>query len=467
MAALGQLKACMSSGSCRSLLPCHGRAWLILLVFAAQGYAADLQGKSASDTAAPILDQCSKLVTPGWRPIRGRIPTPPPDLPRPAKGIAFRDPVFGTCVVRATEHDVEPPRIMARNDYSRRQAFNADSSSFLVTSGDGAWHLYDAQSLRHVEALRGVGGDAEPQWHPTNPDILYYVPRNGVGMTLHELNVKDRRARVIADFGSRVRAIWPTARSVWTRSEGSPSADGRYWAFQVDDPAWRGLGMFTYDLQQDEILASYDFAEHGKGRPDHLSMSPTGKYVVVSWDNGPIVFNRDLTNPRSVAGRGEHSDIALDAAGDDIYVSVDYQGNSGPVYMKNLRTGVRTDLFNVYIDGTSTGLHFSGKAYRRPGWVVVSTYADHFGTRFRHPFAGDGYKWLHRKVMAVELRANPTIVNLGFHHSKYTKYWTEPHASTNPDLTRVLFNSNWGATSERDVEAYMLVLPQDLLAPRN
>lgn len=411
--------------------------------------------------AGPGAAKCADLAVTSTRILpRGKVTTAPPDLPRPNKGVPFRDPVFGACVVRATQHDAEPPRGFARNDYSRRQAFNADNSRYLIIASDGAWHLYDALSLRHLEVLAEVGGDAEPQWHPTNPDLLYYVPRNGIGMKLRELNVRDGRSRVVGDFGTRIRSIWPTAESAWTRSEGSPSADMRYWAFQVDNAAWEGVGMFVYDMQTDTILATYDFARHGKGRPDHLSMSPSGKYVVVSWDGGPVVLDRNLTNARSLARRGEHSDIALNAAGDDVYVSIDYDSHGGPVFMVNLRTGERTKLFDTYVDGTATAMHFSGKAYNKPGWVVVSTYADYVGnSKLSRLFASDGFKWLHRKVMAVELRANPTIVNLAFHHSKYAEYWSEPQASTNRDLTRVLFNSNWGTASKTDVDAYMIMVP--------
>ena len=61
--------------------------------------------------------------------------------------------------------------------------------------------------------------------------------------------------------------------------------------------------------------------------------------------------------------------------------------------------------------------------------------------------------------MAVELKANPRIVNLAHHHSNYAEYWTEPQASSNRDLTRILFNSNWGSTSKLDVDAYMVMIP--------
>lgn len=437
-------------------------SWALPVLVAA---AAARPAGAADAAAATVAQACAVAGAAEWKPVAGKVATPPPALPRPAKGQAVRDPVFGTCVVRATAHGQEPPKGFARADYSRRQAFNADGTRFLVVDDKGTWHLYDAATLRHLGPLRGPGGDAEPQWHPEDPDRLRHVPRNGVGMRLLEVDVRTGESRTLADFGERVRRLWPSATGAWTRSEGSPSADGRYWAFQVDDAEWKGLGLFTYDLREDAIIATYDLAAHGRGRPDHLSMSPTGRFVVVSWDDGPRVFDRDFTGERALAGRGEHSDIALDAAGEDVYVSVDYQASGGPVYMTHLRTGRRTVLFDSYVASTATALHFSGKAYRAPGWVVVSSYADHpGGGRLRRLLGGGGFQWPHRKVFAVELREHPRIVNLAFHHGQPAGYFTEPHATANRDLSRVLFNSNWGSDSKTDVDAYLVVLPRSLPA---
>ncbi len=71
--------------------------------------------------------------------------------------------------------------------------------------------------------------------------------------------------------------------------------------------------------------------------------------------------------------------------------------------------------------------------------------------------------WLHERIMAVELAANPLIVNLAHHHSVANGYWTEPHASVSRDFSHVLFTSNWGTTSAEDVDAYMVRLPPSLL----
>lgn len=388
----------------------------------------------------------------------------PADVPKPSKGAVFREPVFGSCMLRLTVHDAEPPVGFARNDYSRRQAFNADSSRILISAKDGAWHLYDGSSFKYVAPLKGIAGAAEPQWDATDPDKLFFLPRNGVGMQLFEMRVSSGSVHTIADFSERIKRIWPSAYSVQTRSEGSPSRDMRYWAFQVENNQWEGLGFFVYDKVEDRVIATYDLKQASRPKPDHLSMSPSGQFVVVSWNDGPVVFDRQFRMPRQLAKRGEHSDIAVDENGDDVYISVDYEAPGGPAYMTNLRTGARTNLFDTYVGGIATALHFSGKAFDRPGWAVVSTYRDYAGKLKRLKSLverEDTIPWLNRKVFLVQLRPNPRIVNVAFHRSLYASYWTEPHASANRDLSKVIFNSNWGTASETDVDAYVVLLGKD------
>jgi WD40 repeat protein len=415
--------------------------------------------------AAPDVSRLAPACAPpyprGWRPDSKLDRRRPVASARPARGRAFRDPHFGTCVVRVTDHAADGLKGFARSDYSRRQAYNADDTRLVVSAHDGSFHLYDVRTRRHLGALPDVSGDAEIQWHPRRPEILYYVPDNGIGMKLLELNVTTKVSRVAADFKARLTARWPAANTAWTKSEGSPSADGRYWAFMVDDEKWHGLGMFTYDLSKDRILATYDFARHGKGRPDHVSMSPSGRYVVASWDDGTVAFPRDLGGAGVVLNRkSEHSDLAIDAAGNDVYVSIDYGADGGPIFMADLATGVRTELVETYLDHTATAMHFSGKAFRRPGWVLVSTYAE----------TGASWQWLHGKIFALELAAAPRSINLAHHHGLYDEYFTEPHATVNRDFTRVLFNSTWDRKSKTDIDAYEIELPANLFgelaAPR-
>ena len=271
-------------------------------------------------------------------------------------------------------------------------------------------------------------------------------------MQIRELDVTTNKSRVVADLAKRIKAVWPTATAAWTKSEGSPSRDARYWGLMVDDAQWKGLGMLTYDLAKNQIIATYDYAKNKRERPDHVSMSPSGTWITASWDDGVFAFTRDFKTSTRLHHKGEHSDLAIAANGDDVFVSVDYEKSGGPLFMTNLRTGARTDLFSTYIDHTATAIHFSGRAFARPGWVLVSTYAP-----------TGGFVWLHGKVMAVELKEHPRVIELASHHEVYDEYFTEPHASVNRDFTRVVFDSNWDIKTPTDVDTYLIELPKALL----
>lgn len=378
---------------------------------------------------------------------------PIPPLAEPVKGVAVAEPSYGTCLVRATDYVADGVSGFARNDYSRRQAFNADSTKYIIYGlDDGTWQLYDVNTRSRIKQLAGPASDAEPQWSDSNPDKLYYLPTNGVGMRINELTVSTNTTRVIADLATRLKAKWPGAYYASTKSEGSPSKDGRYWCLVVEDVDWNSLGVVTWDRDTDTILGSMNT---NGDRPDHVSMSPSGDYCVVSGDGprGTVAYSRDFATSRKLHHKSEHSDIAIDANGDDVYVTVDIQSNAGDVFMLNLRTGARTRLFSTYVAGTATALHVSGKSFNKPGWVLLSTYAEY----------GGGRQWLHRKVFAVQLSAAPKIYNLAFTRSSYNEYWTAPVATVNRDFTKVLFNSNWGNGSATDVDTYTIEIPANAL----
>lgn len=408
---------------------------------------------AASAPAPATFESCGDAYAASFSPVLGKDNRHAAPSPKPAKGEVFYDAFYGTCLVRATDHANEPPVDFARNDYSRRQAFNADASRFYVVSHTGHWHLYDAGTLAYLKVLNGPASDSEVQWHPTDPNLFYYTPNYG-GLVVMEYDIRDDSKRVVGDFSGRLP--WPDAARAWTKSEGSPSADGRYWAFQVETADFAPLGLMVWDKQRDAIVGTWDFAAHGVGRPDHVSMSPSGEYIVASWDGnayGTSAFRRDFTGqPVKLHHKSEHSDIALLPNGHDAYVSVDYQSNAGDVFMVEIQTGVKTVFFGNYLNGTATAFHFSGKAYDKPGWVLVSTYDTAAATQ-----------WLHKKLFALQLKANPVIANVAHTHVVSSGYWSEPHASVNRDFTRILFNSNWDTGSDLDVDAYMAVLPAQAL----
>ena len=410
-----------------------------------------------------------------------------PDNARPPFLSSTQDPVYGSCVVRVTDNAAHPEAPAERNDYSRRQAFNANDTYFLLAARDGHWHLHDAATGRFIRVLNNLtgatdrlAGDAEPQWHPTDPDLLYFLPRDGIGMQIYQLDLRTNQVSVVADMGPQIQQHWPDASVASTRSEGSPSADGRYWCFMaramVDNGSWPMRGVFTWDLQEQRIVGTLN----QDGTPDHVSMSPSGKYCVVSHTiaTGPGTrsYRRDFQAPYSdstpdawlqLHTTSEHSDIALDPQGRDVYVSVDYQSNGGDVFMQDLETGQRTPLFSTYPGRTETALHISGKAYNRPGWVLVSTYAEHPADDSSVQGLHDERRqWLHRKMFAVSLTENPDIRSIAYINSDAFKYEAEPQATVNRNFTRMLFNSTWNGSSMADQEVFLTAITAQALDSR-
>ena len=384
------------------------------------------------------------------------VPTVPA-LGRPAKGTTFADPNYGTCLTRATDHAAEGLSRYARTEYSRRQMFNADNTKQLIVAGDGYYHLYDANTHALLKKLPSFGVDPELQWHPTNPDLIYLMPHQGSELKQKEMNVATGAVRVVGDFAARLGQLFPGTQPshAYTKAEGSPSKDGRYWCYLVRDASnstngsWASVGVFTWDRDTDTIVGSMRMP--GGQIPDHVSMSATGDYCVVSSDGsvGTTAYSRDFSQSRKLLDSSVHSDLALDANGDDVLVYID-STNYGDVYMTHLRTGTRTPL----LSGIRTAAHFSGKAFAKPGWVVLTTQAT---------WAGSAPQWVHNKVMAVQLKPNPVIYNLAMHRSLYNGGDTAPTASVNRDFTRIAFNSNWNVNSPTDVDTYTIEIPAGLL----
>jgi hypothetical protein len=303
--------------------------------------------------------------------------------------------------------------------------------------------------LRWLRQLEGPRGDAEPQWDPRDPRALVYLPAKG-GMTMSRLDVESNRSRVVADF--RGRLPWPAAARVWTRGEGSPSADGRYWCFLAQSREGRTLGAFSYDLRDDAVVATQAL----EAQPDSITASPSGRWCVLSGeraDGGTVAWTRDFRRTRPLYPDSEHADVARTADGHDAYVWIDQQGR-GELTMIDLDSGRRTVLLPTWIAGSATSVHVSGKAFDRPGWVLVSTF-----NRKR------GSSWLQEQLLAVQLRPEPAVLRVAQHHSRYKTYASQPQATVSRDFRQVLFNSNWDAEDADDVDAYLVKLPEGFLRP--
>lgn len=383
--------------------------------------------------------------------VMGEDNSPIAAMARPTRAQPQADPAYHLLIEQATDAgDSDNGASWIRNDYSRRQAFNADENFYIAVASNGFWWLYDTATRRPIMRLPHLAGSCEPIWHPTNPAKLYYHPING-GMSINELAInagaRTASTRQVASFDGKLP--WPDVRRCWMKDEGSPSADGRYWCFQAETEGFQIRGAFVYDLQEGKVLGTKSLSQ----RPDHASISPCGKYAVLSGDgsDGTAQYDRDtFALVRQLHHKSEHSDMGLLPDGHSYYIAIDYQSSGGDVFWIDMETGGKKPLFQTYVAGSTTAIHFSGKAYRRPGTVCISTYAR------------NGQKqWHHQKVFLADIvdGTTDTIANLCHHRSEGGGYYGEPHATISPTGRYVLFNSNWGTGDASQHCAMMIELP--------
>ncbi len=401
--------------------------------------------------------------------ITGTEVYPVPDLAEPAPRQWFTDPTFGTCLVRVTDraNDLSPGDTSTglKNEYARVQSFNADGSRVLVRGTDLTWYLYDPQTLG--PPLAELPLVVEPRWDSNDPDLIYYSDLDE--KRLMSYNVQTAVQTKVHDFDDDFPG--QNLAAVWTRHEGRPSRDGRYWGLMAQDGNWEVVAFLVYDRQTDQVTIRDMRGVPGVNEGiDHVTISPLGSYFLASFDQycqhghlgddthpcGLMVYDRDLSNGRGLLRIIGHYDPALDAQGREVIIYQDI--DTDHISMLDLETGAVTPLWEIDFSHTAIGLHFSGLAYDRPGWAVVSTHDDDVTT----------YTWMDDQVFAVELKPGGRVVRLAHTQSLVDDnleldYWAEPHASVNHDFTRVVFTTDWGRSGTGEVEMFMIALPSDWL----
>lgn len=436
----------------------------------------------------------NSLYPSGWKANKDRVIKALPAVSLPAKSSnimtgGWHDTAYDTECRRITQisdypfnSGSEPPVTFARHDYSRRHTFNADDSVMLVNVSNGGWYLVDATTLQvipggrtgapNINGIVGMGGACEPFWHPTNPKKLWHTTTDG-DMVWYEYDIDTKVNTVLFDLTTKVRAaggIWATCNRLTTKGEGRPSDDGRYWAFMCIASVggdFNYFGAITYDRQTDTILGR--ILLEGSAGIDHLSMSPLGDRVVLSWpgaaSNLPLsqsleeeaarpvskccgvrAYTLDFNSFTQLSVLGEHSDLGWDHLGRQIFAWISFHGgfegvNDGTVSWCLLddpsqRWSHPYSPFPVE-SGIGHGVHISGRATKkRPGLFVLSRYSG-VGT---NPHDGG--------VHVAEMIPGGEIYRVAFNRSTASPYEAEPQASPNSDLTQIVWADDWSGTTQ-------------------
>ena len=432
--------------------------------------------QETSPLCAPILAKAQPLTA-------GTAVGAMPATPRPATGVATEDPTWHSCVVRLTKHAETQPAHPVFTPHSAQQAFNADDSAVLLRTDHGEWHIFDPKTGKAIRKLGEIAGDAEPQWDPKNPNVLYYLNVDGKDMKIFRLTVdlspnSTDKSELLADMGAQLHQHWPTATHARTRG-GTPSDDGRIWCFMAErneGSNWNTLGLFTWDLQTGKIIGTQSLPPSA---PEYITTSPSGSHCVVQFPhpNGVFAYKRDFSAPYSAQVSGnslqllkqpymKYGDVARNAQGQDMYVGFDVFSKPHHLFMTNLTTGEKTTLLTTsFGENTDTGLQVSGRALQRPGWVLVSGFGERKDGVNNLAANSPDRKWFHRKMFALSLENPPKVLSIAnLHHlwdGSKNETWPRPHGTVNRSFTRMLFNSDWNSLNLRDLDTYLVEIRLD------
>jgi hypothetical protein len=383
-------------------------------------------------------------------------------LAKPALGQTVTDAQFGTKIRRITA--ASSTDIGIKPMYSTMPAWNADESlMILFRVGSGDHLLYDGKTYQFIRVLNIQPADLEQVfWHTSDPDILFY-PEAG-GSNFIRYHVKAGTREVLTSFAGTC------APNEYVTNGGDPiftSWDSKRvglacGSWTTDWSTYTGK-MFTYDISTNTVLGVQQLAPMG-GTPTPAQFSASGNFLYYENGSGQVLDpTLKLVRSLALVAPDNHGSLGQLQNGHDTWNTAVYDpftanndhNEVGSLVSWDLNTGT-----SRVIIGPLTGYpyppdgHISAVAYKRPGWVTVSTISSNT----------TGQQGLLDQEILVADTNTGKVCRVGRHRSwgknnptPNLGYWAEPHAVPSPSGTRILFGSDWGGGST--VDAYVVELP--------
>ena len=421
----------------------------------------------------------------GTRPLSDPAPVyATPNVPKPEYLTPRCDAPFGTAVIRIADDPGRPLPLDggraswgadARHHYSKDQPWSADGTLLaLQNSGTPRQIFLDGETYRPKLARCPSYPYDDDRWHPARAHA-------------HErINVRGSELMWFDVVSCTQTRHWTLPFSVvgLGMGEGNVSFDGRYVALSG------GRRVSLVDMDPQPPYAPYPDARIGPAtdvsdcgvpsgcRIDWVSVSPSGKYVVIAYQGDYLrVFDVDpatlafaprpmpsvYPNCHGSADRGfiydvGHADMTLNPfdGDEDVIVGQEHCHNAGRVVagklighvmMVRLRDGTITPLTDPTKEAYPN--HVSARSDARRGWAYVSYYP-----------APD--RRFSDEIIAVKLDGSKAVERFAHSHTDRTNcYRCEAHAVPSRDGRRVLWASNWmfagaGTGAASVIQAYVV-----------
>jgi hypothetical protein len=394
----------------------------------------------ALDTAQKSGTRDARQPKPADANDRRVIPEPAaPALPR--AGGTFRDPAFGTEVMRVTD---ERDGKLNGTFYPHWPTLNSDSTRLLVKrydTGDAVYSFdpvnFKLGASRLIPRLpdNGILITEGAMWSPVDPNTLYGPTFNGP--YLWALNVSTNSYKLVKDF-RRERGFSPKDY-LWQMSM---SADGDTFAFTHKNGSYKTIGYGVYRRSDDSVLLLEAGAD-----VDEVRLDKGGRYLIAYLANpdasGRDLYVHDLTKKGSVVGlKPDAPDFSLSHGdvGTGFLLGWDNDENR---FLRRELSDPRPFVNVLAMGADWLNQHVSLLA-RDEGWALISFYS-YKGA------GGAGPGLFHDELVLVRTDGSGRFRRLLQHRSKAQDYWETPRANLSYDGRFVAFSSNWGGSKRVDL----------------
>ena len=155
----------------------------------------------------------------------------------------------------------------------------------MFTTSDGGNWLYDTATWKPIKDLKLQSSDPELSWHPTDPNLFYFLEYSNNSPNVRAMmryDIRSDQKTLLRDFSE-----YETVRG---KLEGNMDAAGRYYA--LIGKKGSALQAFVYDVAQNKVSKKLDVTE--KMADDWISVTPSGKYVVLMGGDRSRVYDIDM-----------------------------------------------------------------------------------------------------------------------------------------------------------------------------
>lgn len=392
----------------------------------------------------------------------------------PPVGLSYQDPVFGTTIKRITDaqqtEDIgfgDGRKCWAcQTEYATICPFNADSTRLLIMHGSSGPAIYDGHGNflfypfvnGHLESMHS------PRW-TADPNQFIYL----AGNQLKIYDIAKRQATLVRTF-SEYLATNQGADGVTTMGEEDLKGN-RQLIGLVGALANGTRDIFIYNLKTDTKVATLNLPTSLAYTFDNIYITPSGR-LMIGWysqgkgaNRGQWLYDASLKNIRQLTGAMGHNDIGQDVDGSEVLIWPSGANTSDMGGTVCLPWG----MVKVKLDDASASktciLPFTSWDHiphtyvpAFPGWVLVSTY-----TRpDLDPALTSSKPWtsLMNEIFRFSMDGK-IIERLAHHQSGPANITRESRAVGNWDLSKIVFNSNFGNTFLGDnyVDVYLMEVP--------